>query len=52
MDASDFGAGAVLMQVDEDGIDHPVSFFSKKFTSCQQRYATVEKEALALILAV
>lgn len=48
VDACDFGAGVVLMQVAEDGVDHPVSYFSKKCKSCQQRYATVEKEALAI----
>ena len=27
--ASAIGMGAVLMQVDDNGIDHPVSFYSK-----------------------
>jgi len=44
VDASDIGAGAVLCQADGKGIDHPVCFFSKKFT--------VEKETLSLILAL
>lgn len=52
VDACVFGAGAVLIQVAEDGVNHPVSYFSKKLSSCQQCYATVEKEALALIMAV
>lgn len=52
VDASARGAGAVLMQADAAGIDHPVSYFSRKFSTCQQRYSTIEKEALALLLAV
>lgn len=52
MDASATGAGAVLLQEDEHGIDHPVSYFSKKFVSCQKQYSTIEKEALALLLAL
>ena len=30
VDASDTGAGSVLMQEDGNGLDHPVSYFSKK----------------------
>lgn len=52
VDASAVGAGAVLMQEDEGGIDHPVSFFSKKFNKCQRNYSVIEKEALALLLAL
>lgn len=52
VDASARGAGAVLMQADDAGIEHPVSYFSKKFTRCQQNYSVIEKEALALLLAL
>ncbi|XP_073804400.1 uncharacterized protein [Danio rerio] len=52
VDASATGAGAVLIQESEMGIDHPVCYFSKKFTACQRRYSTIEKEALALLLAL
>ena len=52
VDASDIGAGAVLMQMDEDGVDKPVSYFSKKFSGSQRNYSTIEKETLALILAL
>ena len=33
-------------------MDHPVSYFSKKFTGCQRNYSTIEKECLALIMAL
>ena len=52
VDASDVGIGAVLLQEDNDGIDHPVCYFSKKFNKHQKNYSTIEKECLALILAI
>ena len=52
VDASDLGAGAVLMQQDKDGFEHPVCFFSRKFNVHQRAYSMIEKEALALVLAV
>lgn len=52
IDASAYGAGAVLLQEDAKGIKHPVSYFSKKFNRHQQMYSTVEKEALALVLTI
>lgn len=52
VDASQVGAGAVLLQKDETGIDRPVCYFSKKFNCHQLNYSTIEKEALALIWAL
>lgn len=51
-DASEVGAGAVLMQEDESGVDHPVCFYSNKFSPSQRNYSTIEKELLSLILAL
>lgn len=50
-DASDYGVGAVLYQ-EEDGLEHPVAFFSKTLNKCQRKYTTTEKELLAVIYAV
>ena len=52
VDASDTGAGSVLMQEDSNGVDHPVRYFSKKFNKHQKNYSTIEKECLSLILAL
>ena len=52
VDASDVGAGAVLTQRDTDGLNRPVSYFSKKYSRNQRNYSTVEKETLAMILAL
>lgn len=52
VDASDVAAGDVLLQEDQEGIDHPVCYFSRKFNKSQQNYSTIEKECLSLILAL
>ena len=52
VDASDYAAGAVLLQDDDQGVEHPVGYFSKKFNCHQRNYSTVEKETLALVLAL
>ncbi|XP_068246894.1 uncharacterized protein [Palaemon carinicauda] len=52
VDASDQGVGAVLLQVCEDGVSHPISYFSKKMNKHQVKYSVIEKEALALILSL
>ena len=52
VDASDVAVGAMLLQEDDDGTDHPVSYFSKKLTKSQRNYSTIEKECLSIILAL
>lgn len=49
IDASATGVGAVLLQEDSSGVDHPVCYFSRKLSKCQQHYSTIEKETLALL---
>ena len=51
-DASERGVGAVLSQLDDEGLDHPISYFSRKLLPREEHYATVEKECLAIKLAV
>ena len=48
VDASDVGSWGVLLQEDENGVDHPVCYFSHKFNKHQKVYSTIEKECLAL----
>nr|XP_054765774.1 putative aminopeptidase W07G4.4 [Lytechinus pictus] len=52
IDACDVGVGAVLLQEDEEGIEKPVCYFSKKLNRFQKKYSTIEKEALSLVLAL
>jgi len=49
-DASMKGAGAVLMQHFEDG-EHPIAYYSKKFTDTEMKYSTYEQELYALATA-
>jgi len=51
-DASDRGVGAVLSQAGDHGQDHPVAYFSRKLLPREERYSTVEKECLAIKLAI
>ncbi len=38
--------------MDSQGIEKPVAYYSKKLNRHQQRYSTIEKEGLALVLAI
>lgn len=51
-DASNRGAGAVLSQLDEKGLERQISYFSRKFLPREQRYSTIEQECLAIKLGV
>lgn len=46
------GAGGVLLQADELGVDKLVCFFSKKFNQYQLNYSVIAKEMLALMWAL
>ena len=51
-DASNYGVGTVLSLTDAEGLDHPVAYFSHKLLDREQKYSTIEKECLAIKLAV
>ena len=50
-DASDYGIGAYLFQIDADGRERPVHFLSKSFSDVQSRWSTIEKECYAIFYA-
>lgn len=53
VDASNIGAGAVLMQSDENSVDHPVCYFSKKKVLLKKIILLgTEKELLPMIMAL
>ena len=50
-DASSYGLGAVLLQKQSAGDIRPVAYISRSMSPTEQRYAQIEKEALALTWA-
>lgn len=51
-DASAHGYGAALMQKQDDGKFHPVSYYSRTTTAAESRYHSFELETLAIIYAL
>ena len=50
-DTSSYGVGAVLLQTQKTGENRPVAYISRSMSTAEQRYAQIEKEALALTWA-
>ena len=50
-DSSDFSLGSALVQ-ETDGREFPVAYASRKLLPRERRYATIEKECLAIVWAV
>jgi hypothetical protein len=48
-DACDYAIGGILCQVDRNGIERPIQYISSGLSSTQKRWATIEKEAFAVI---
>ena len=48
-DASDWAAGGILSQYDDDGLLRPVAYFSSKHSSAECNYEIYDKELLAII---
>ena len=51
-DASDYGVGAVLSQLDELGNEKVFAYASKALSPREQKYSTTEKEAFACWVAI
>ncbi|KAK4328659.1 hypothetical protein Pmani_000967 [Petrolisthes manimaculis] len=51
-DASPYGLGCVLSQIDDKGVERPVAFYSRKLNETEQRYAQIDREGLSIISGV
>ena len=51
-DACDYAVGAILCQEDENGVERPVQYLSKQLSGSALHWATIEKEAYAVVLAL
>jgi hypothetical protein len=48
-DSSQYGAGAVLFQFDEQGQERPIAYASRKYTLAERNYCTFQQEAAAVV---
>lgn len=51
-DASSYGIGAVLSQLDDNGFEKPILFLSRQLNKAEKNYSTTEQECLAIVWAV
>ena len=50
-DACDYGIGSVLSQI-QDGVEKQIAYASRQLKPSEKKYATVEKEALAVVFSI
>ena len=51
-DACGYAIGAILVQTDDDGVERVIQYLSHQLSSVQRRWATIEKEAYAVVFAM
>ena len=52
VDASSIALGIILAQPGEGDLDHPIAFVSRKLSSAERNYTTIEREGLAMVYAL
>lgn len=51
-DVSDVAIEAILVQHDENNLDHPIAYYNKPLLKAKRNYSVTEKECLAVLLAI
>ena len=51
-DASDFGVGCVLSQLQDDGSEKVVAYASRHLNESERKYPAIEREALAVVFGI
>ncbi|KAJ1127696.1 hypothetical protein NDU88_006089 [Pleurodeles waltl] len=51
-DASEHGIGAVLSQLNEEGLDQPVALISRRLLPRERRWSAIEREVFAVVWAL
>ena len=51
-DACEYAVGAILVQEDDEGVACPIQYLSTQLAGAQLRWATIEKEAYAVVYAL
>ena len=52
MDTSGIALGAILVQLEEGNMDHPIYFSIIKLSQAERNYTTIEREGLDMIYAL
>lgn len=52
VDVSCIALGVVLTHVDEEELDHPIPFVSRKLSKAKKNYSTTECEGLVMVYAL
>ena len=51
-DACEYAVGAILVQEDEKGVERVIQYISHSLSTTQRKWATIEKEAFAVVYAI
>ena len=51
-DSLDYACGAILVQLDNNGVERPIQYISKQYSDSQRLMSTIEKEGFSIVHAL